>query len=226
MNNKRIISVLLLTVFVASALMLSSCDVINEMMGNGKPSGNGTDTYIFEAEYIDLTDVQGAGESSSQGGVQMIYGNGESDKSKGWSEGYYVAYTYVANLKLDFNFESDADAKATVVLRLGSELGNLLLTPDLFEVQLNGETVPYSSLSLNGGTSLEGMKFYDLVVNTNANVKAGENTLSLIVRDNKLVAGERVGAPCVDCVKITTSAKLTWSPKTDNPANRGNTDLD
>lgn len=226
MRNNKIISLLLIAVLVASVFMLNSCDVINQFVGGGKPSGNGTGTYTFEAEYIDLSDVQGAGESSSQGGVQMIYGNGESDKSKGWSEGYYVGYTYVANLKLDFNFESDADAKATVVLRLGSELGNLMLTPDLFEVQLNGETVPYASLSLNGGTSLEDMKFYDLVVNTNANVKAGENTLSLIVRDNKLVAGERVGAPCIDCVKITTSANLTWTPKTDNPENRGNTDLD
>jgi hypothetical protein len=223
MRSNKLISILLIAVLVASVFAFSSCD----LLPFGKDTaGSGAGTYTFEAEYIDLNDVQGAGESSSQGGVQMIYGNGESDKSKGWSEGYYVAYTYVANLKLDFNFESDADAQATVVLRLGSELGNLLLTPDLFEVQLNGETVPYSSLSLNGGTSLEDMKFYDLVVNTNANVKAGANTLSLIVRDNKLVAGERVGAPCVDCVKITTSAKLTWSPKTDNPANRGNTDLD
>ena len=219
---KRLISILLLTVLVASMLMLSSCDIF----GGGKTNNTGSNTYTFEAEYIDLSGVQGAGESSSQGGVQMIYGNGESDKSKGWSEGYYVAYTYVANLKLDFNFNSDADAKATVIVRLGSELGNLMLTTDLFEVQLNGETVPYSSLSLNGGTSLENIKFYDLVVNTNANVKAGENTLSLIVRDNKLVAGERVGAPCVDCVKITTSANLTWTPKLDNPENRGNTDLD
>lgn len=223
---KKIISLFLLTALMASVLMFTGCDIINQVIGGGKPSGSGAGTYTFEAEYIDLDDIQGAGESSSQGGVQMIYGNGESDKSKGWSEGYYVAYTYVANLKLDFNFESDSDAKATVILRLGSELGNLMLTPDLFEVQLNGETVPYASLSLNGGTSLEDMKFYELVVNTNANVKAGSNTLSLIVRDNKLVAGERVGAPCVDCVKITTSAKLTWTPKLDNPENRGNTDLD
>lgn len=223
MRNNKLISVLLIAVLVASVFMLNSCDLI---FGNEQPSGNGTSTYTLEAEYIDLNDIQGAGESSSQGGVQMIYGNGDSDKSKGWSEGYYVGYTYVANLKLDFVFQSDADAKATIVLRLGSELGNILLTPDLFEVQLNGETVPYSSLSLNGGTSLEDMKFYDLVVNTNANVKSGENTLSLIVRDNKLVAGERVGAPCIDCVKITTSANITWNPKTDNPDNRGNTDLD
>ena len=224
MKSNKIVSILLIAMLVASVLTFSSCDLLP--FGNDNPTGGGTGTSVLEAEYIDLSDIQGAGESSSQGGVQMIYGDGESDKSKGWSEGYYVGYTYVANLKLDFVFESDADAKATIVLRLGSELGNLLLTPDLFEVQLNGETVPYSSLSLNGGTSLEDMKFYDLVVNTNANVKAGENTLSLIVRDNKLVAGERVGAPCIDCVKITTSANITWNPKTDNPANRGNTDLD
>ena len=156
----------------------------------------------------------------------MIYGNGAADKSKGWSEGYFVGYTYVANLKLDFDFQSDSEATATIVLRLGSELGNLMLTPDLFEVQLDGATVPYSSLSLAGSTNLENIEFHDLVVNTNAQLKEGANTLSLIVRDNKLVAGERVGGPCVDCVKITTSASITWNPKTDNPANRGGTDFE
>jgi hypothetical protein len=224
MKNIKLISLLLVVVLSVSAL--GSCSLVEKILGGGSTGGSGTNQYVLEAEYIDLSDIQGAGESSSQGGVQMIFGSGESDKSKGWSNGYYVAYTYVADLKLDFVFQSDADATASIVLRLGSELGTLLLTPDLFEVQLNGEIVPYATLSLPGGSSLEDMKFYDLTVNTNAKVKAGENTLSLIVRDNKLVAGERVGAPCIDCVKITTSANLTWTPKLDNPDNRGNTDLD
>ena len=224
MRKNKLISLLLVAVLAVSAL--SSCSLVEEILGGGSTGGNGTNQYVLEAEYIDLSDVQGAGESSSQGGVQMIFGNGESDVSKGWSNGYYVAYTYVADLSLDFVFQSDADATATIVLRLGSELGNLLLTPDLFEVQLNGDIVPYASLSLTGGSSLEDMKFYDLVVNTNAKVKTGENTLSLIVRDNKLVAGERVGAPCVDCVKISTTANITWSPKTSNPDDRGSTDLE
>lgn len=224
MKIKRIIALIaLVTVFAVS---LTGCDMINGLLGGSTGGGSGAKTYTLEAEYIDLTNVKGAGESSSQAGVQMIYGTGEADKAKGWSEGYFVGYTYVANLKLDFNFKSDADAKATVIVRLGSELGNLMLTPDIFEVQLNGTTVPYASLSLNGGTTLEDIKFYDLVVNTNAQLKAGDNTISLIVRDNKLVANERVGGPCVDCIKITTSANVTWSPKTDNPANRGGTDFE
>lgn len=224
MKIKRIIALLaLVTVFATS---LTGCDMINGLLGGSTGGGNGTQTYTLEAEYIDLTNVKGAGESSSQAGVQMIYGTGEADKAKGWSEGYFVGYTYVANLKLDFNFKSDAAAKATIIVRLGSELGNLMLTPDIFEVQLNGATVPYASLSLNGGTTLEDIKFYDLVVNTNAQLKAGDNTISLIVRDNKLVANERVGGPCVDCIKITTSANVTWTPKTENPANRGGTDFE
>ena len=224
MRKNKLISLLLIVVLAASAL--SSCSFVEEILGGGSTGGGSTNQYVFEAEYIDLSDIQGAGESSSQGGVQMIFGGGESDKSKGWSNGYYVAYTYVADLKLDFVFQSDADANASIVLRLGSELGTLLLTPDLFEVQLNGETVPYATLSLPGGSSLEDMKFYDLTVNTNAKIKSGENTLSLIVRDNKLVAGERVGAPCVDCVKLSTTANITWSPKTSNPDDRGSTDLE
>lgn len=225
MKMKRIFSFMLALVMLASVMTLSSCDVFNSLFGNSSTGGK-TTTYTLEAEYIDLSNVSGAGESSSQSGVQMIYGNGETDKSKGWSEGYFVAYTYVANLKLDFVFESDSDATATIALRLGSELGDLMLTPELFEVQLNGVTVPYSSLSLSGNTDLSQVVFQDFVVNTNAQLKAGQNTLSLIVRDNKLVANERVGGPCVDCVKITTSAAITWNPKTSNPADRSSTDLD
>ena len=225
MKMKRIFSFMLALVMLASVMTLSSCDVFNSLLGNSSTGGK-TTTYTLEAEYIDLSNVSGAGESSSQSGVQMIYGNGETDKSKGWSEGYFVAYTYVANLKLDFVFESDSDATATIALRLGSELGDLMLTPELFEVQLNGVTVPYSSLSLSGNTDLSQVVFQDFVVNTNAQLKAGQNTLSLIVRDNKLVANERVGGPCVDCVKITTSAAITWNPKTSNPADRSSTDLD
>ncbi len=218
MKIKNLVSILLCAIMVLTSLV--ACG------GDQGGSGNKTTTYTLEAEYIDLSDVAGAGESSSQSGVQMIYGQGEADKAKGWSNGYFVGYTYVANLKLDFNFNADSAATATITLALGSELGDLLLTTDLFEVQLNGVTVPYSSLSLKGGTSLDDIKFYDLVVNTNAQLKAGANTLSLIVRENKLVAGERVGAPCVDCVKITTTANITWNPKTSNPDDRGSTDLD
>ena len=225
MKMKRIIGFFLAASMLASALTLTSCDLMDSITGGGD-TGNKNQTYTLEAEYIDLSEVSGAGESSSQSGVNMIYGNGESDKSKGWSEGYFVGYTYVANLKLDFVFQSDADATATIVLRLGSELGNLMLTPDLFEVQLNGTTVPYASLTLEGGSDMETIQFHDLTINANAQIKAGENTLSLIVRDNKLVAGERVGGPCVDCVKITTTAGITWSPKTSNPSDRGSTDLD
>ena len=72
---KKIISALLFTVLIASVFMLNSCDLI---FGNKDNAGSGTNTYTLEAEYIDLNDVQGAGESSSQGGVQMIYGNGEA----------------------------------------------------------------------------------------------------------------------------------------------------
>ena len=222
---KKIISLMLALVLLASVMTLSSCDALNSLLGNSSTGGK-TATYTLEAEYIDLSNVSGAGESSSQAGVQMIYGNGEADKAKGWSEGYFVAYTYVANLQLDFVFESDSDTSATIVLRLGSELGDLMLNPELFEVQLNGATVPYSSISISGNTDLNQVVFQDFTVNTNAQLKAGQNTISLIVRDNKLVANERVGGPCVDCVKITTSAVITWNPKTSNPADRSSTDLD
>ncbi|MBO5328205.1 MAG: hypothetical protein J6B04_03435, partial [Clostridia bacterium] len=176
MKIRRILGVALVVVTAVTGLVFSGCGDKNDDNGGNK-------TYTLEAEYIDLSEVQGAGESSSQAGVQMIYGDGDQeDKDKGWSEGYFVGYTYVADLQLDFNFTSDKESTATIILRLGSELGSLNLTNSIFEVKLNGKTVPYASLSVPGGTVLEEIQFHDLKLKDNAKINAGENTISLIVK--------------------------------------------
>ncbi len=214
MKLKKLIGLSLATVMAATGFALASCD---DPDNSGK---GGVKTYTMEAEYIDLDDIQGSGISSDQGGVEMIWGEGDQeDKDKGWSNGYFVGFTYNANLQLDFVFNADKAATATIVLRLGSELDNLNLDPSTFEVQLNGESISYSSMTI-AKSEFDSMKFYDKTVSTNANLKQGSNTISLIVRENTF-AGAKTGGPCVDCIKITTVAGLTWTDKTENPDNRG-----
>lgn len=217
MKMKASKAALLLAAVSCAALTLGACDGNG---GGGGTGGNGVQSYVLEAEYIDLDDVQGAGISSDQGGVEMIYGQGtDEDKAKGWSNSYYVGYTYNANLRLDFVFQSDKAATATVTVRLGSELGSISLDPSTFAVELNGEAITYQSMYIE--TSLmENMKFYDKVVTTNAQLKEGENTISLVVLPNTFKMG-RTGGPTVDCVKLETAAAVTWSPKTENPSRRG-----
>ncbi len=218
MKLKKALSLILAAAAGCTVLAIAGCG--EEGGTNGGEGANGVKTYTLEAEYIDLDDVQGAGISSDQGGVEMIYGQGtEADKNKGWSSGYYVGYTYSANLQLDFVFESDKDATAAIVLRLGSELGALSLDPTSFAVKLNGVALDYQAMYIETST-MDQMKFYDKTVTSNAQLKAGTNTISLVVLPNTFKNGSS-GGPMVDCVKLETAATVTWSPKTENPSNRG-----
>ncbi len=206
---------------LAACALMAGCTSTDNGGENGGGSGQaGVRSYVLEAEYIDLDNVQGAGISSDQGGVEMIYGQGtEAEKAKGWSNGYYVGYTYSANLRLDFVFNADKEASAAIVLRLGSELGALSLDPTSFAVKLNDADISYQTIYVEN-SSMDEMKFYDKTVSTNIKLKEGMNTLSLIVLPNTFKNGS-TGGPTVDCVKLETVAEVTWEPKTDNPSSRG-----
>lgn len=222
MKVKKVLGMLLAIAVIGSSAALAAC--------GGGGGGGSSQTYTFEAEYIDLDGVSGAGTSIDKSGIDMIYGDGtQAQKDLGWSNGYYVGFTYSVNQPLNFVFESDSAATATIILRLGSELGNLNLTPDIYSVKLNGEEIPYTSIYVQGTSGMSAMaemKFYDKTVINSATLKEGKNVISLTVLNNTLNPGSdgagRTGGPVVDCIKVQTSAKLTWSPKTDNIERRDN----
>jgi lipoprotein len=224
MKCRKILGMLLAVAVIGSAAALAACG------GGGGNGGGGSQTYTFEAEYIDLDNVSGAGTSIDKSGVDMIYGDGtQAQKDLGWSNGYYVGYTYSVNQPLNFVFESDGAATATIILRLGSELGDLNLTPDIYSVKLNGKEIPYTSIYVQGTSGMGAMaemKFSDKTVTNSATLKEGKNVISLTVLSNTLNPGSdgagRTGGPVVDCIKVQTSANLTWSPKTDNIERRDN----
>ena len=213
MKLKKLIGLSLATVMAATGFALASCDDPDD--------GGKATTYTMEAEYINLDGVSGAGVSSDQSGVEMIYGDAtDAQKALGWSNGYFVGYTYASNLTLEFVFNAETAGTATIILRLGSELGDINLDPSVFAVKLNGENITYSNMFVEGSL-IEEMKFTDKTVTTTANLKQGENKISLVVLTNTLMNGTKTGGPCVDCVKIETTSKLTWTDKTDNPSRRG-----
>ena len=183
--------------------------------------GGGATTYTMEAEYVDIVDVVGSGLSSDQSGYNLIYGDGtQAQKDLGWSSGYYVGYTYTTEFKLDFVFKADKATTATIIIRLGSELGDIMLTPDNFEVSLNGTPINYAAMTIQNSESMAKMKFEDKTLTSNASLLQGENTISVRVLDNDL-RGSTTGGPTIDCVKIRTDAILRYTENTDNPANRG-----
>ena len=226
-NIKRLTGTLLLAVMIASTLAFTSCDVINGLIGGEKPGTGGSQkpdgptSFVMEAEYVDFTGLVGGGHSNEQYEEMMIYGNGsDAEKELGWSNGYFVSATHKEGICLTFVFTSDkAVENATIVLRLGSEMGNLNFTPDDFEVSLNGEAIDYEPMYLTSSARLEDMKFVDKTVTNEASIKEGENVLTLTVLANTLAGGTTAG-PIIDCVKITSGAKLEWNPLIDNPDKR------
>jgi len=226
-NLKRITSLVLVAIMLSSMFVLGSCDVINGLIGGGNGTGSenkkpdGPSSFVMEAEYVDFTGLVGGGHSNEQYEEMMIYGNGsDAEKELGWSNGYFVSATHKEGICLTFVFTADkAVENATIVLRLGSEMGNLNFTPDDFEVSLNGEAIDYEPMYLTSSARLEDMKFVDKTVTNEASIKEGENVLTLTVLANTLAGGTTAG-PIIDCVKITSGAKLEWNPLLDNPDKR------
>ena len=205
----------------AACVLLSACSLTAFAACNDPEDPSASNQgYVMEAEYINLDGVAGAGISSDQGGVEMIYGKGTQDeKDLGWSNGYFVGYTYATNLELNFEFNAETAGTASITLRLGSELGDLTLDSNTFEVSLNGKSIRYRNVFVEGST-IEAMKFYDRTITTSADLQEGANKITLKVLENDFKSG-KTGGPTIDCIKIKTDSKLTWTDKTDNPSRRG-----
>ena len=199
----------LITAVVVFGVLLSPMSLAN----------GSQNTFTFEAEYVYLDDFMGAGISNSGEGVNNIYGDGlQSDIDKGWSNGYFLGNTYAKN-SITFEITADKSATGKLVLRLASELGNMSLNNDVFGIEVNGVAVDYAITVTNSSSG--NYDFVDYPIGANINLTEGTNKITLTVKDNTLKDGNSIGAPLIDCIRITTDAQLSWEPLEDNPANRG-----
>ena len=193
----------------------------------------GSETYTFAAALTDLDDVEGEGWSGGESGIGMIVKDWEDDDID-WKtiSGYYVTYLYVEDTALTFEITSDRDVEdAKLILSLSTEGaeystdGSLTLSPDIYTVELNGTAVQYEPIVLYDIPASPGelYEFEQYTVATNLALKQGTNVVRLISSNDISMGGTtRATAPMVDCIQITTSAKLTWSPRTDNLDQFGN----
>lgn len=208
---KKIIAIV--SVFLCALLcfgVIAACD-------GDSGAGTSKEGYTFEAEYVNLDGLVGGGISNSAEGVNMIMGSGsQADKDKGWGEGYFVGFTYKKDLTLTFEFNADKAAKGKIVLRLASEIGDITLDSEIFSVIVNGKELTYSDMFVAGSDSAENAKFYDKAINEEFDLAEGKNTVQLRVNENTIRGGQ-IGGPLIDSIRVTTEAKLTWNPKTDNP---------
>ncbi len=207
---------------IISAISLALCALLCcgllAACGGGDDSGltgGGKNTFTFEAEYTDLDGLTGGGISNSAEGVNMIMGTGsQADKDKGWGEGFFVGYTYAAGLTFTFEIKSDKAADAKIILRLGSEIGDITLDSSIFSVIVNGEELTYSDMYI-ANSLIDEAKFYDKAINDGFTLKEGDNVIQLRVNANT-IRGSQQGGPLIDSIKISTDANLTWTPKTEN----------
>lgn len=176
--------------------------------------------YVFEAELTNLDDVEGEGFSGGPSGIGMICPDNDGDWEA--SGEYYVGYLYVENTALTFEITSDkAVSNAKLVLRLsavGDGQGAITLTDTKYTVSVNGTALEYEDISFYDRTDAYGVyAFEDYIISENVSLNEGKNVIKLISSNNESLGGTtKATAPLVDCIKITTDAKLTWEPKNSN----------
>lgn len=183
-----------------------------------KRTSTGPAEYVFEAEDTDLTGKSGPGLSGRAPGIAMI----QFTDKLGASGNRFIGYQYDTTCTLEFQLVSDmkvTDAK--IVLRLSAEMRDYNMNPDNYAVLLNGEPLNYAEIkfvnvppaSSNDVGTVNALQFQDYVIAENVTLKKGLNTVQVQTMNDHPLEGTTVlsDAPLIDCLKITTSAVVTWS---------------
>lgn len=165
-------------------------------------------TVTFEAEYVDLDGVKGGLISGSVGGVNMIIA------SEGASNGHYVGGTHKTGVEFKFVVNATAAGKATVKLSLGTELGPITMKPSVFQLKVGTKTINYKEFKIAAGPSSAPV-FHTYTLSPEIDLAAGDNVITFTVLANELCNGSS-GGPMFDCMYISSTVDLTWTPKTEN----------
>ncbi len=180
--------------------------------------------YTFEAEDIDVSNLEGNGYSGNAGGKNMIQPDIE-EGGRGVSNGYYIGYLYKTGATLTFKVNAaEAIDGAVIALRLSAEFGDKTITQDNFTVKVNGNKVSYATINFVGvpdGSDIQDYPFRDYTLNTNVSLVKGENIITLEVSNSERGEGGTMEAtaPQVDCLYLYADVDLAWAegyPVSDN----------
>lgn len=181
---------------------------------------------VFEAEYVDVSKIDGKGYSGEASGTKII----EKDLyNANASNGYYVSWLYNPGIKLEFNITaSEACSNVYLSLRLSAEYyaNGLTLTDDEFKVDVNTTQVTYSDLSfdLSNVDSKSKLPFQDFLVSKVSSLNKGDNKITLTINNDTKYQGTMYAkAPMVDCIKVYTDKTVAWAsgyPLTSNLAGK------
>ena len=154
-------------------------------------------------------------EGATYSGGTSSYGLiGKDRDNAGASGGYYVHFMYVQGDILEFNIVSDKDVEdVTFVARFSAEYRDIEFNVDIFPILVNEVGFDYGTIKIeNVPDQGAGTKdFADFTLMENLPLKKGPNCIQFVVANNILMYGTALStAPMIDCIKLTTSAELTW----------------
>ncbi len=179
--------------------------------------------YVFEAEYTNLKGLKGKGYSNDASGTGLIVRDTDGEIGveglSGASNGFFISYFYVRDLTLTFKINSDTAVEdAKLSLRLSGELLETIeLTDEEFLVKANGDKLNFDKIVIDEiDTDMSNevkREFQDFYVTTPVSLVEGENIITLTVNNSKKMVGA-IGctAPLIDCIKVETTAELSWDP--------------
>lgn len=175
-------------------------------------SWNGT--YVFEAEDTYLDDQEGKGYSNDAYGTDMI--QADSNGAANASGGYFVGYMYNPGVTITFEIESNKDDfNANLTVRLSGELvSEITLSDEKYRIEVNGNKVSYSDITISDIdtdiSKTDKREFQDFNLGRII-LQKGKNVITLTVNNSDGMKGTmKATAPLLDCIKIRTSAALTF----------------
>ena len=155
-------------------------------------------------------------EGATYSGGTSSYGliGKDRDKDMNASNGWYVHFMYVEGYALEFNIVSDRDVDdVKFVARFSAEYKDITFDDVMFPIRIDGVDLEYGTISINGVPRQGGgnKAFADFVLGENISFHKGVNKIELCVENNELMYGTALStAPMTDCLKLTTTATLTW----------------
>lgn len=167
----------------------------------------------FEAEYTDLTGIYGSGYSGGAEGTGIIGDNSNA------SNEYILAFTHGVTHPFTFNIHSSAAVSGVSFwIALGSEIGELSLNNNVFDIRINGKSIAYTLTITKVGVN-DFDTFDRFLISSNINLPAGDFTVELeVIEGNTLMGGSREGGPGIDYIEFGNlgGAVLSWTPWTIN----------
>ena len=131
-----------------------------------------------------------------------------------------VGYLYESGVSLEFPLASDvAVSDVQLVVRITGEYTTMSYDGNDFQVIVNGTPRDYERVTIEADQS--GMQpCQDLIVIEGVSLNEGANMIQLMTNNTNAVTGTTfsANAPVVDCIKLTTTAVVTWDENSGVPA--------